>query len=225
MELVRQSQVFFIWSHIFQECSWGVNMNSQYKFIFWSNFIEHFVILMNFLFEFAINKQSHYMMSLFIIPSKIKSLRYIYIYITLAFSFPTFSNEMKVGGNGKKSKLKILELLFSPFSSHICLGVLSYHFPLDLFELSQCKNGKERKIYVSSSTFRFNTTKENILRVKKAPYCVSIIWLAYSKWRTPLVKFVFYVGTLLCFVLVSKFHLFHVSRWRISIIPQKFRWE
>lgn len=78
---------------------------------------------------------------------------------------------------------------------------------------------------MSSSTFRFNTTKENILRVKKAPYCVSIIWLAYSKWRTPLVKFVFYVGTLLCFVLVSKFHLFHVSRWRISIIPQKFRWE
>ncbi len=74
------------------------------------------------------------MMSLLSIPSRIKSLRYIH---NLTFSFPTFSNEMKVGEVGRKSKEKMLELLFSPFSSHIFFwGVLSYHFPLDLFELS-----------------------------------------------------------------------------------------
>lgn len=70
------------------------------------------------------------------------------------------------GGSGRKSKHKILQLLSSPFSSHICFAALSYHFPLDLFELSWCKNEKERKIY-ESSTFRFNTTKTSILWVKK----------------------------------------------------------
>lgn len=67
--------------------------------------------------------------------------------------------------------------------------------------------------------------QKKIIVSQKRAYLVSIIWLAYSKWRTPLVEFLCYVWdfALLCFGF--KFHLFNVPRWRISIIPQKFRWQ
>ncbi len=161
-------------------------------------------------------------MSLLCIPSRIKSLRYIYIYNPcLLLSYFLQWNES--GRSGKKSKHKILQLLFSPFSSHICFAALSYHFPLDLFELSWCKNEKERKIY-ESSTFRFNTTKTNIFRVKRERIlCQSFGLLIRSVEPTSQVFFLCWDFALVCFGF--KLHLSNVPRWRQSIIPQKFRWE
>lgn len=124
----------------------------------------------------------------------------------------------EVGGNQSTRFYSYFPLLFLP-TFVLLLFPIIFHW---IFLSFPGVKMKRRERFMSHQLLGLIRQKQVYCESKKSVSCVNHLACLFEV-ENPLVKIFFYIGTLLCFGF--ELHLSNVPRWRLSIIPQKFRWE